>query len=51
MHTVLSISLTGDLIPFTAFYHYFVLYKIADRADKDSVCIFLLDLKEELKGE
>lgn len=45
MHMVLSISLTGDIIPFTAFYCSFVLYKIADRADKDSVCILLLDWK------
>lgn len=33
------------------FNHSFVLYKIADRADKDSVYIFLLDLKAELKGQ
>lgn len=33
------------------FLPFLVLYKIADRADKDSVRIFLLDLKEELKGQ
>lgn len=46
MNMVLSISLTGDIIPFTAFYYSFVSYKIADRADKNSVCILLLDWKK-----
>lgn len=50
MHMVLSTNLTGDIIPFTAFYHSFVLYRIADRDDKDSICIFVR-LKEELEGQ
>lgn len=49
VHMVLSISLTGDIIPFTAFYYSFVLYKIADWADKDSVCILLLHWKKNWK--
>lgn len=40
---VLSVSLTGEIVTFTAFNDFFVLDKIANRDDEDCIYIFLFE--------